>query len=105
MSQSHRRTDRRDDGKILPPVYADLNNRKRRLQMCGHKKMRKHERTAETGSYEGETIRLGTPAEATGVQSGAGRSWKHVPWWTLWLIWPLFGLIKPMLQALATAGA
>lgn len=38
--------------------------------------------------YEGETRRLSAP-------SARGRCWGGgFPWWTLWLLWPLFALLK-----------
>ena len=72
--------------------------------MCGHKKVHKRaERTPER-PYEGETIRLGGQGETTFETAHAQPSWKHVPWWALWLIWPLFGLLKPLVQTVAEAG-
>lgn len=44
------------------------------------------------GGYEGQTIRL---KQRHGMSFGchsAGRH--HFPWWSLWLIWPMMGLIK-----------
>ena len=73
--------------------------------MCGHKKSHKRaERTPER-PYEGETIRLGGQGETTFEPAHVQPSWKHVPWWTLWLIWPLFGVLKPLVQTVAVAGA
>ncbi|HZG66463.1 MAG TPA: hypothetical protein VEZ12_06950 [Herpetosiphonaceae bacterium] len=73
--------------------------------MCGHKKVHKRaERTPER-PYEGETIRLGSQGETAFEPAHARPPWKHVPWWALWLIWPLFGLLKPLVQTAAEAGA
>jgi hypothetical protein len=61
------------------------------------------------GAYEGETVRLGTLQTAQGVQQkpfGMCGVQGGFPWWTLWLIWPLFGLVKGAVVAFgATATA
>ncbi len=79
--------------------------------MCG--KRRRHEETfderIETTErpYEGETVRLQTsvPLQAQGMQRR--HAFHHgFPWWTLWLIWPLFGVIKGVVTAFgATASS
>ena len=53
--------------------------------------------TAE-GPYEGETVRLGTQHDGQAAQGIARHG--HFPWWSLWLIWPLFGLVKWLVPAL-----
>ena len=60
------------------------------------------ERAPEThaGPYEGETVRLGAH-DATWTEHR--RRWHAFPWWTLWMIWPLIGLVKVLVAALATA--
>ncbi len=73
--------------------------------MCGYKKSHKRAERTPEHPYEGKTIRLGEQGEATFEPAHAQPSWKHVPWWALWLIWPLFGLLKPLDQAVAEAGA
>lgn len=63
--------------------------------MCGTKRRP----TNQFGeSYEGQTTRLNTE-----TQNGVCRSaWRGFPWWTLWLIWPLIGLLKGAGSALTT---
>ena len=72
--------------------------------MCGHKKSHKRAERTQERPYEGETIRLGGQGETTFEPAHAQPSWKHVPWWALWLIWPLFGLLKPLVQTVAEVG-
>lgn len=44
-------------------------------------------------SYTGATRRLDHQAARGGtLRLAAGRG--GVPWWTLWLLWPLFGVLK-----------
>ena len=63
---------------------------------------------AAEGAYEGQTVRLDT----RGIMAGQGRAQRAhrwcggFPWWTLWMIWPLFGLVKwlaPLYLAAASA--
>ena len=57
------------------------------------------------GAYEGETVRLDTQREGQEARPETGRH-GHFPWWTLWLIWPLVGLVKWLVPVLlATIGA
>ena len=56
-------------------------------------------RTSETyatptrDGYTGETRRLDLHAPmGSALRFAAGRG--GVPWWTLWLLWPLFGVLK-----------
>ena len=63
--------------------------------MCGTKQRRVNEYGE---SYEGETTQLN--AEVGRHQFRAGR--RAFPWWTLWLIWPLIGLLKNANGALLT---
>ena len=76
---------------------------------------RQHFHTVETrmavaeGAYEGETVRLDTQREGREARRESGRH-GHFPWWTLWLIWPLVGLVKWLVPVLlgaiaAAAGA
>ena len=52
--------------------------------MCGHKRVK----TSPTGEpYDGTTTRL-----VGGEQTR--QAYQRFPWWTLWLIWPLIGLLK-----------
>ena len=53
--------------------------------MCGHKQQTPIE-AAHDGPYEGQTQRL--------RMERTRRVWRAFPWWTLWLIWPLMGLLK-----------
>jgi hypothetical protein len=46
-----------------------------------------------TQPYEGETIRLGAKRYSEYEPKAAGHC-GGFPWWTLWLIWPLIGLLK-----------
>lgn len=58
------------------------------------------------GAYEGETVRLGAYQPVQGMQRKQFHHCGGFPWWTLWLIWPLFGVIKGIWGALgATASA
>jgi hypothetical protein len=57
--------------------------------MCKRQTMQ----TASTQPYEGETIRFDAEQRALG-DSQATLHCASFPWWTLWLIWPLIGLLK-----------
>jgi|GEM_PF-3872091 len=46
----------------------------------------------EPRAYEGQTIRLGT--EQHTVVQGRRQCWGGKHWWSMWLIWPLFGVAK-----------
>ncbi len=67
---------------------------------------KRHFHTVETriavaeGAYEGETVRLDTQREGQEARRETGRH-GHFPWWTLWLIWPLFLLAKWIVVTLA----
>ncbi len=62
--------------------------------MCKPRKARTERRVQdEPRAYEGETIRLNTVEASSGTRSAHWHH-HHFPWWTLWLIWPLFGLVK-----------
>lgn len=55
--------------------------------MCGHKR---ELQTAAAGyPADGETVRLTDLPRAEGRSCRAG-----FPWWTLWMLWPLFWLVK-----------
>jgi hypothetical protein len=57
---------------------------------------------ASEGRYEGQTIRLN--ARATGdSESGSANHRASFPWWVLWLIWPLIGLVKWFVPLYASA--
>jgi hypothetical protein len=43
---------------------------------------------AAEGAYEGRTMRLDSRGGGSCGQAGG------FPWWTLWLIWPLIGVVK-----------
>ena len=69
--------------------------------MCGKHKWSQSERSAVAQEgYEGKTIRLGEE-QPGGPAQGASIHWHRFPWWTLWLIWPLFGLIKGAVVAVS----
>ena len=51
------------------------------------------------GAYEGETVRLDTQRKGQEDRRETGRH-GHFPWWTLWLIWPLVGLVKWLVPVL-----
>ena len=77
------------------------------MEMCRNRKhgtdVRMDERTATAEEpYEGKTIRLDARQEPSGVRA---MHWHRggFPWWTLWLIWPLFGLVKGLAVVLAGA--
>lgn len=56
-------------------------------------RIRETQGTMTGGSYTGETHRLDQPAQggsALGIAAWRGGS----PWWILWLIWPVFGVLK-----------
>ena len=55
--------------------------------MCGKKRQRVVNQYGE--SYEGETTQL-----RAFVRQERRSAWHAFPWWTLWLIWPLMGLLK-----------
>lgn len=44
-------------------------------------------------SYEGRTLRL-APAGGPRVERSGACRWHGFPWWALWLLWPLAGLVK-----------
>lgn len=71
--------------------------------MCGHKRRSMEQAETRSGeSYEGATIRLGS--EQTLLRQGNRYSWRGgFPWWTIWLIWPLVGLIKATAPAIMTS--
>lgn len=55
--------------------------------MCGH--TRRFQTASPGHPAEGETVRLGSLERGEGRSCGAG-----FPWWTLWMLWPLFWLVK-----------
>ena len=61
------------------------------------------------GGYEGQTVRLDrrdSVAPERRQWHGCGQH-GGFPWWTLWLIWPLIGLVKwfvPLYLGAITAG-
>lgn len=57
--------------------------------MCKRRTMR----AAATRPYEGRTIRF-EPRRDPERRSGSRHHCGGFPWWTLWLIWPLIGLLK-----------
>jgi hypothetical protein len=63
-------------------------------EMCGYKR----ELRAAGADYpaDGETVRLTDLAQGGGRRCSPG-----FPWWTLWLLWPLFWLAKGALHMVA----
>jgi hypothetical protein len=53
---------------------------------------------AAQGAYEGKTTRLAfgetLPPESYTPGDARIKRYGHFPWWSLWLIWPLIGLLK-----------
>lgn len=72
--------------------------------MCGRsKRARVDEPRPQQHAYEGETVRFDRRTD--GDLRSVARM-QHFPWWTLWLIWPLIGVIKASAPVvLATLGA
>lgn len=58
--------------------------------MC---KRRTMQPVAATQPYEGETIRFDSQ-RVSEREAGSSHHCGGFPWWTLWLIWPLIGLLK-----------
>jgi hypothetical protein len=58
-----------------------------------HRRFANEHRSAGAPPYEGETIRLDPEHEPAGERMKRSKCGAF-PWWTLWLIWPLFGPIK-----------
>lgn len=58
--------------------------------MC---KRRMMQAVVATEPYEGETIRF-DPQSSMESSAQSRRHCGSFPWWTLWLIWPLIGLLK-----------
>ena len=58
--------------------------------MCKRRQVETGARETE-GGYEGRTIRL---TQHDGTMTYHRHAAQHFPWWTLWLIWPLIGLVK-----------
>jgi hypothetical protein len=69
--------------------------------MCGRKRepIRQAARTGEDSSYTGETVSLGTESRSSTRPTCSGKY--QFPFWLLWLIWPLAGLIKLVIPWLA----
>jgi hypothetical protein len=69
--------------------------------MCKRKSYRiESPAMAVQGAYEGKTTRLAyaeaaLPERSMLEERRNGRH-GHFPWWSLWLIWPLIGLLKWM---------
>jgi hypothetical protein len=73
--------------------------------MCGPKRRTADAAGAETRSdesYEGATIRLGSEQALIRPTKSCGWHGGGFPWWTIWLIWPLMGLIKTSAPAIIT---
>lgn len=65
-----------------------------RTHTAAHRHSYERPRTLEyDGAYEGETVHLVGQRSDAAVHPARGRCGSF-PWWTLWLIWPLIGLIK-----------
>jgi hypothetical protein len=82
---------------------------KKENSMCKRKRYLLDQPMIAEGGYEGQTIPLNTRDDAWGErreQRGCGRH-GGFPWWTLWLIWPLIGVVKwfvPLYLGALTAG-
>ncbi len=63
---------------------------KRRSYLSDHPMM------AAEGAYEGQTVRLDARDRVSHERRERHSCGGHggFPWWTLWLIWPLIGLVK-----------
>lgn len=62
--------------------------------MCGKKRQRMVNEYGE--SYEGQTTQL----NQDNTHYHRPSTCRTFPWWTLWLIWPLIGLLKGLSGAL-----
>lgn len=68
--------------------------------MCGRKRERRSQ-IEDSSSYTGATISLNAESRTTAGPSCSRKY--HFPFWLLWLIWPLAGLLKVVIPSLATA--
>lgn len=67
---------------------------------AAHRHANERPRTLEyNGAYEGETVHLGSRQSNAAMHPARGRCGSF-PWWTLWLIWPLIGLVKALIFVL-----
>ena len=65
--------------------------------MCKRKRyMLDQPMMATEGGYEGQTVRLDPRDVVSHERRDQHAYGRHggFPWWTLWLIWPLIGLVK-----------
>lgn len=73
-----------------------------RQRTCGNRRTESRDTPAHpreyNGAYEGQTIQLNAEQAVATVHHT--RRCSAFPWWTLWLIWPLFGGIKAVTAAL-----
>lgn len=60
--------------------------------MCKHHLKHAQDRERHT-AYEGETVQLDSRQGVLAAQHAPARC-GHFPWWILWFIWPLIGLVK-----------
>ena len=54
---------------------------------------RREQMVAAAGGYEGQTMRMDSLDEPRSERRHMCWS-RGFPWWTLWLIWPLIGLLR-----------
>jgi uncharacterized membrane protein YhaH (DUF805 family) len=75
--------------------------------MCKRREYHRHiPALASDGAYEGRTTRLDAGvaerwAQTSGREERRACRGSGFPWWTLWLIWPLFFVLKAAVATMA----
>ena len=69
--------------------------------MCKRQAKSVEFREQPVAGYTGETINLGSERVPTAAAKSRQCANSSFPFWTLWLIWPLFGLLKGALPFIA----